>query len=66
VYVCVCNALKESQFEEIALKHPEATPHDAFEMLGAHPDCGSCAFYAIDVMKKARKRGVVPPNASIA
>lgn len=65
MYVCVCNALKESQFEEIAIKHPEATQQDAFELLGFHPNCGTCAFFAIDVMRKARERHKLPSKPSI-
>ena len=55
MYVCVCNALKEAQFQEIARQHPEASAEDAYRLLGVEPDCGTCVFFAKEVMEKARQ-----------
>ena len=66
MYVCVCNALKEAQFQEIAIDHPQATVEEAYALLGVEPDCGSCVMFADEVMRKARgERPVVPGDLTL-
>ena len=66
MYVCICNNLRESDFQEIARKHPDATAEDAYRLLGHEPDCGTCKFFAADVMNKARLHLTDPEPPSFA
>ena len=65
MYVCVCNALKEAQFQEIAIEHPEMAALEAYGQLGAEPDCGTCMFFAQEVMDKARENHKDPTDYKV-
>ena len=56
MYVCVCNALRESDIREAARQYPAASPEEPYEELGAMPDCGTCLVFAKHVMDEEQIR----------
>lgn len=52
MYVCICNALKESQVRATAKEAGGRIPSsELFRRLGARPKCGKCVSHATDVMR---------------
>src|SRR5690606_28449471 len=56
MYVCICNALRESQIRELAIERPSATAEEIYATLGVDPDCGTCLYYAQDVIDAERAK----------
>ena len=55
MYVCSCNALRESEIREATREMPaNASAEEVYESLGALPDCGTCLIYAQHVMDLER------------
>ena len=42
MYVCICNALKDSQLKQAAQGPGVSTPACVFKQLDARPQCGRC------------------------
>ena len=61
--VCVCNAITEDELRELA-KSGARTPEDAYAILGHEPQCGSCLFYAQELIDEART-ALPPPKLRI-
>jgi bacterioferritin-associated ferredoxin len=57
VYVCVCNAIRESELREAARLHP-GDPDAVYEQLGCRPQCGSCLDEAAMIL--IEERGLTP------
>jgi bacterioferritin-associated ferredoxin len=56
--VCVCNAITEDELRGLA-RAGFRTPEDAYAALGHEPQCGSCLYYAqqlIDEQRSPRRR----------
>ncbi len=51
--VCVCNAITEDELKTLA-RDGARTPEDAYAMLGQEPQCGSCLFYAQELIDETR------------
>ena len=60
MYVCICNALRETQIRELAVERPTATAEDIYAALGVDPDCGTCLYYAQDVIDAERAKLAAP------
>lgn len=56
MYVCVCNALRESEFREAARQIPNATVEQVFEALDSRIECGSCQVYARLVLAEEQEK----------
>ena len=52
MYLCLCNALKETDVT-VAAKDgvPTTNPKEAYARLGKKPDCGVCLCAARDILK---------------
>jgi bacterioferritin-associated ferredoxin len=56
MYICVCNAIRESELREAARCH--AGDADAvYERLGCRPQCGSCLDEAAMILIEERGLG---------
>lgn len=60
MYVCICNALRESQIRELAVERPAASAEEIYADLGVDPDCGSCLYFAQDVIDAERAKLAAP------
>jgi len=60
MYVCICNALRESQIRELAVERPADSAEEIYAVLGADPDCGTCLYYAQDVIDAERAKLAAP------
>ena len=60
MYVCICNALRENQIRELAVERPTATAEEIYVALGVDPDCGTCLYYAQDVIDAERAKLAAP------
>lgn len=57
MYVCICNGLSEKKVRETARRvGGAATASELFRCLGATPQCGKCASYALDVFRDETSR----------
>jgi bacterioferritin-associated ferredoxin len=54
MYVCVCNALKETDVRAAAQSGGSTHPRDVYASLGCTIDCGACARHARSVIDDAR------------
>ena len=54
--VCSCNALSESQVRAAARKGA-CSPEAAYAKLGCEVQCGTCVFYAQEVIDDERRDG---------
>ena len=52
--VCVCNAITEDELKMLA-RDGARTPEEAYAILGQEPQCGSCLYYAQEMIDEARK-----------
>lgn len=65
MYVCICNAIRESDLRRAARK----TGGDAetvYAALGARPNCGTCLFDAEDILAEERQMSYEPVFAASA
>ena len=53
MYVCICNAIKESQLREAARRH-EGDADMVYAMLGKRPQCGQCLDEAAAILVEER------------
>ena len=58
MYVCLCNALKESDIRKAIREQGPATPDQVFDFLGVKPECRRCI---PDIRHLMREEGVVAP-----
>ncbi|RMF08957.1 MAG: hypothetical protein D6763_08815 [Alphaproteobacteria bacterium] len=57
MYVCICNALKESEVRAAARQTGAAAgARDLFRQLGARPKCGKCVSEAFNLFREERTR----------
>lgn len=63
MYVCVCNALRESDVREAALQNPGATTEEIYAVLGVEPDCGSCLDFADELIEQTH--ALLDPPAKV-
>lgn len=54
MYVCICNALTESQVEE-ALSSGPTSVSEVYEVLGCKPQCGGCCKEIKSRLRRAEK-----------
>lgn len=52
MYVCVCNALREADVQEVAAENPDATAEEIYALLGVEPDCGNCLDFARELVSE--------------
>ena len=51
MYICICNALKESTVRQAARNcAPDTHISDFYESMGAEVQCGQCTCKALDVL----------------
>jgi len=55
MYVCICNAVTESQIEQ-AVHDGARTLADLRRDLGVSAECGSCATYARQCLDRAKEK----------
>jgi len=66
VYVCVCNAYRESHVRDAIRKSNESdalTVEDLYARLGSGLRCGRCLLYVNDLIKANRGEKPVQSNA---
>jgi len=56
MYVCVCNAIRESELREAARRH-DGDADAVYEKLGCNPQCGSCLDEAALILIEERGLG---------
>jgi bacterioferritin-associated ferredoxin len=56
VYICICNAIRESELRRVA-RHVSGDAEDCYAALGKRPNCGSCLDDAEDVLFEERELG---------
>ncbi|WP_435418444.1 ferredoxin [Parerythrobacter aurantius] len=54
MYVCVCNAIRESELRTVALRCP-GDAVAAYAALGKAPQCGSCLCEADEILDDERQ-----------
>ncbi|WP_321393289.1 hypothetical protein [Emcibacter sp.] len=53
MYICICNALKESTVRQAARNcTPDIHVSDLYESMGVEPKCGQCLCRAQDVLEE--------------
>jgi bacterioferritin-associated ferredoxin len=66
VYVCVCNAYRESHVRDAIQKSTESgavTVEQVYARLGNGPRCGRCVLYVKDLINASREKPA-PTNGS--
>jgi bacterioferritin-associated ferredoxin len=65
VYVCLCNAYRESQVCDAIRKSTSdsVTVEELYARLGSKPRCGQCVIYVNELMKANRAEQMVPADA---
>ncbi|MEZ5894548.1 MAG: (2Fe-2S)-binding protein [Parvularculaceae bacterium] len=59
MYVCICNALKDSQLADAA--HGARTVADVFRRCGKRPQCGKCLHDVAQMIETAREEDGAAP-----
>jgi len=59
MYVCICNAIKESDLRAAA-RARSGTAEDLYVFLGRLPQCGQCLIDAEEIVIDARAAANVP------
>ena len=62
VYVCICNAIRESELRRAAC-HVSGNAEACYAALGKQPQCGQCLDEAEMVLHEERELGYVPAAA---
>lgn len=62
MYVCICNAIKESDLRRAA-RHTSGDAEAAYAALGKRPNCGQCLFEADEILFEERELGCTPVAA---
>ncbi|MFV0644097.1 MAG: bacterioferritin-associated ferredoxin [Sphingomonadaceae bacterium] len=58
MYVCVCNAIKESELRRVA-RHVPCDAEAAYAALGKRPDCRQCLCEAEEILIEEQEMGAV-------
>lgn len=59
MYVCICNAIRESELRRVAARTcGDATA--AYAALGKRPNCGNCLCDAEDILAEERQMAFEP------
>lgn len=53
MYICVCNAIRESELRDAARRCP-GDPDAVYEALGCRPQCGQCLDDAAELLIEER------------
>ena len=56
MYVCICNAIRESELRQAA-RHVAGDAEACYAALGKSPCCGSCLNEADGILDDERERG---------
>lgn len=59
MYVCICNAIRESDLRRVARAHA-GTAEELYAWLGFQPQCRQCLEYAEAIAAEARAGAQVP------
>lgn len=59
MYVCICNAIKESELRRAA-RHTSGDAEAAYATLGKRPNCGQCLVEADQILFEERELGRLP------
>ena len=62
MYVCICNAISESELRRAA-RHCAGDAEACYAMLGKTPNCGSCLCEADDIVFEEREMGLTSAAA---
>ena len=62
VYVCICNAIRESELRRAA-RHVSGDAERCYAALGKMPSCGTCLDEADAILLEERELGRVPAAA---
>ena len=59
MYVCICNAIRETELRRVA-RRTNGDAEAAYAALGKRPNCGSCLDEADAILFEARELGLQP------
>ena len=62
MYVCICNAIRESELRRAA-HHVPGNAEACYAALGKRPQCGQCLDDAEAIVTEERELGYVPAAA---
>ena len=62
MYVCICNAIKESELRRAA-RHTSGDAEATYAVLGKRPNCGQCLVEADAIVFEERELGCEPVAA---
>lgn len=63
MYVCICNAIRESELR-CAARCVRGPAEAVYAAMGKKPDCGQCLCEAEDILEEERDLGFVPAHAA--
>ena len=63
MYICICNAIRESELRAVA-RRTTGCAETAYAALGKQPNCGGCLCHAEDVLADERGRVGCPALAA--
>ena len=63
MYVCICNAIRESELRRVA-RHCPGDAEACYAALGKRPNCGSCLADADDILNEEREFGFTSARAA--
>ena len=59
MYICICNAIKESDLRAVAKDHP-GTAEELYLRLGREPMCGQCLDEAERIVREVHNAARLP------
>lgn len=59
LYVCICNAIKETELRKAAVRH-KGSAEEVYATFGRTPQCRQCLEYAETVLADARRAHTLP------
>lgn len=62
MYVCICNAIRESELRRVA-RHCPGDAEACYAALGKRPNCGTCLTEADEIVSEERELAFVPLHA---
>lgn len=63
MYVCICNAIRESELRRVA-RHVSGDAEACYAALGKRPACATCLDDADEILLEERELGLVPAAAA--
>ncbi|MGI8943930.1 MAG: (2Fe-2S)-binding protein [Qipengyuania sp.] len=63
MYVCICNAIRETELRRVA-RHVSGDAEAAYAALGKRPNCGQCLMDADNVLAEEREMSFLPAHAA--